>query len=64
MNFKIITEMEYKDNLKRLTCTQCGTVKEQYSALVYSQGDLVCTDCKKINEPSDKRAYDRWATSR
>ena len=56
--------MEDKDKIKRLTCTQCGTVKEQYSALVYSQGDLVCTDCKKINEPSDKRAYDRWVTSR
>jgi len=48
-----------KDTLKLLTCTRCGEVKERYSDLVYSQGDLVCTDCKKITLPSDKRAYDR-----
>lgn len=51
------------NNIKKLTCTQCGVVKEQFSSLVYSQGDLVCTECKKINEPSDKKAYDRWVTS-
>ena len=52
------------EKLKRLTCTQCGAVKEQYSALVYSQGDLVCLECKEENKESDNRAYDNWVTSR
>ena len=44
---------------RHLTCTQCGAVKEQFSALVYSQGNLVCLDCKEENKESDKRAFDR-----
>ena len=44
---------------KELTCTQCGAIKEQYSSLVYSQGDLVCMDCKEENKEIDKRAFDR-----
>ena len=48
----------------RLTCTQCGVVKEQYSSLVYSQGDLVCLECKEVNKIIDNKAYDNWVTSR
>lgn len=49
---------------KALTCTQCHDVKDYHSQLVYSQGDLVCLDCKEENKDSDKRAYDRWAVNR
>ncbi len=44
---------------EKLTCTRCGEVKETSSALVYSQGELVCTECKKITQQSDNRAFDR-----
>jgi len=49
---------------KKLTCTQCGDKKETYSDLVYSQGSLVCGECKKINSESDKKAFDRYITNR
>ena len=42
-----------------LTCTKCGETKETYSEIVYSQGDRVCKDCKKITQESDNRAFDR-----
>lgn len=53
-----------EDKIKRLTCTQCGIVEEQYSSLVYSQGDLVCLDCKAANKVVDNRAYDNYVASR
>jgi hypothetical protein len=42
-----------------LTCTLCNEIKEQYSAIVYSQGDRVCVDCKEITQLSDNIAFDR-----
>lgn len=47
------------DLKERLTCTRCHKVKETLSEIVYSQGDRVCTDCKKETLASDKRAFDR-----
>jgi len=52
------------EKIERLTCTQCGAVKEQYSSIEYSQGRRVCTDCKKSNKASDDRAYDRYIETR
>ena len=52
------------EKIKRLTCTQCGAVKEHYSDMKYSQGRRVCTDCKKSNKGSDDRAYDRYMETR
>ena len=37
----------------------CKEVKETYSEIVYSQGDRVCLDCKKITQTSDNSAFDR-----
>ena len=48
------TEIEEK-----LTCTMCFDVKETYSEIVYSQGDRVCIDCKKITQQADNMAFDR-----
>ena len=48
---------------KNLICTRCGETKVTYSELVYSQGDLVCEDCKKIAQKDDDAAYDRFITS-
>lgn len=53
-----------KEVKERLTCTKCREVKETYSALVYSQGDLVCKDCKEENRSSDNRAFDRYINTR
>ena len=44
---------------KHLTCTMCGITKETYSEIVYSQGDRVCLDCKKITQEADNRAFNR-----
>ena len=44
-------------------CTMCSELVH-CSTIEYSQGRKVCSDCKKITLPSDKRAYDNWATSR
>ena len=44
---------------KALTCTRCGDVKEMHCQIVYSQGDRVCTDCKKITQASDNASFDR-----
>jgi hypothetical protein len=44
---------------EKLRCTLCKSVKETYSEIVYSQGDRVCTDCKKLTLEGDKRAFDR-----
>lgn len=54
-----ITDMTPEEKKKHLTYIQCGAVKEQFNVLVYSQGDLVCLDCKEENKESDKRAFDR-----
>jgi len=59
INSKNCSTKKQEDKLKKLTCTQCGAIKEQYSSLVYSQGNLVCMDCKELNKESDKRAFDR-----
>jgi len=48
--------------IDQLTCTKCGELQGTHSEIVYSQGDLVCLDCKKENQQSDNNAYDRWAT--
>ena len=48
---------------KNLICTRCGETKGTYSELVYSQGNLVCEDCKKIAQKDDDAAYDRFITS-
>jgi len=50
---------EAKTIKQDLTCTRCHEVQETYSAIVYSQGDRVCLDCKKITQPDDNRAFDR-----
>ena len=49
---------------KDLTCTRCNETKETYSEIVYSQGDRVCIDCKKITQPDDNRAYDMYINSK
>lgn len=48
--------------MKDLTCTQCRIIKEQYSNLVYSQGNLVCLECKEQDREADKAAFDRDVT--
>jgi len=40
-------------------CPQCGIVNKNWSDWSYSQGTLVCPDCKQNNQKSDKRAFDR-----
>ena len=53
------------EELKRqLTCTRCGAVQETFATIVYSQGDRVCTDCKKETQASDNAAFDRDMDSR
>jgi hypothetical protein len=47
-----------------MRCTQCESIKKYHNELVYSQGNLVCTDCKEENKVDDNRAYDRFITSR
>ena len=53
-----------EDTKKHLTCTMCGEVKETYSEVVYSQGNRVCLDCKKITQPADNHAFDSYMKSR
>lgn len=48
----------------KLRCTMCDKTKERYDQIVYSQGRRVCTDCKKITQESDNRAFDRDMNSR
>ena len=48
----------------KLTCTRCGDIKERYDQIVYSQGDKVCTDCKKITQMADNLAFDRYMNNR
>lgn len=59
--FKNFTKAEgmNKEDIERLTCTKCGDTKETFSELEYSQGSIVCLDCKKENLESDKIAFDR-----
>ena len=53
------------DNIKKdLTCTRCGDTKETYAEIVYSQGDRVCTNCKKELLPGDKLAFDGYMKSK
>lgn len=47
-----------KDLDKDLTCTMCKERKETYSEIVYSQGDRVCLDCKKITQQVDNAVFD------
>lgn len=54
-----MTELEIQ-----LTCTMCHTVKEMHCQIVYSQGDRVCLDCKKITLAGDNRAFDNYINSR
>ena len=44
---------------EELRCTLCKKVKETYCQIVYSQGDRVCLDCKKITQAGDNAAFDR-----
>ncbi len=44
---------------KYLTCPQCKEQKERNDEFVYSQGILVCLDCKALNLDGDKKAFDR-----
>lgn len=44
---------------KKLTCTMCLGVKETFAEIVYSQGDRVCIDCKKVTQQADNLAFDR-----
>jgi len=50
--------MNDEEKLKNLTCTQCGTVEECFSSIVYSQGERVCLICKDKNKESDNHAFD------
>ena len=52
------------DLKKELTCTRCEEVKETYAEIVYSQGDRVCIDCKKITQAGDNRAFDECMNAR
>ena len=52
------------DLKKELTCTRCEEVKETYAEIVYSQGDRVCIDCKKITKAGDNRAFDECMNAR
>ena len=47
-----------------LTCSRCNKVQEMYCQIVYSQGDRVCLDCKKITQESDNKAFDSFQNSR
>lgn len=48
------------ENEKERTCTLCSKVTETYSEIVYSQGDRVCLDCKKVTQEIDNSAFDRY----
>ena len=56
--------MKKSERKEELTCTMCKEVKETYSEIVYSQGDRICTGCKKLTQDSDNRAFDRFQNSR
>ena len=61
----VLTKGEIMSINEKLTCTRCNETKERYDQIVYSQGDRVCTDCKKETQASDNRAFDRdWYSSR
>lgn len=49
---------------KSLTCTLCKDVKEHHCQIVYSQGNRVCTDCKKITQGADDRVFDSFMNRR
>ncbi len=49
---------------ERLRCTICKAVKQTYSEIVYSEGDRVCTECKKTTLESDKMSFDYYMNSR
>lgn len=53
-----------KNTNTRLICTMCKKTKETYSEIVYSQGERVCQNCKKITQPADNAAFDRYMGSR
>lgn len=48
---------------EQLTCSICLVIQETYADIVYSQGDRVCLECKKLTQASDDAAFDRdmWA---
>lgn len=37
----------------------CKTVVQTFSEIVYSQGDKVCFECKKLTQQSDNHEFDR-----
>lgn len=47
------------NNIKELTCSKYGEMKDTFSEIVESQGQRVCLSCKEENKESDKRAFDR-----
>lgn len=49
---------------RQLTCTICKKKQEFYSEIVYSQGSLVCLECKKDTQYSDDRDYDSYIATR
>ncbi len=51
--------MSDNDSKRRRTCTICGEIKDTFSEMEYSQGSLVCRDCKKETLERDKKAFDR-----
>lgn len=55
--------MDDNVSIKYRTCTMCGKIVETFSEIVYSQGELVCLECKTITSPIDKIAYDNYITS-
>lgn len=48
-----------KFDTEDFTCTICKKIVLYYCDIHYSQGEKVCEDCKKNNEQSDKKAFDR-----
>jgi len=57
---RVDSEMQKRVKLlKQLTCSQCKDIKDRLDQMHYSQGSLVCEDCKKLNHDADKKAFDR-----
>ena len=48
----------------KFICTMCGRQEETRGVMVWSQGKMVCPDCKKIVKKSDERAFDRHIENR
>ena len=55
-NKEVFMSKEIDENLR---CTLCRKVYATHCRLVYSQGRLVCLECKKETQADDNRYFDR-----